>query len=269
MKKIIVLLIAVITMSGAAFTQDKAYVSLGAGVGIGTARTYDLCMTNDKVYPIGLGKGLGFNLRAGYFLGKNIALELGVGYRMGFSTKVEIELDGPEGIKSSYGTEVLKFKGNMLSLVPAILISPSLDLGKVRPYARLGVIIGILPSIITKVDVTAPYGNSTMSLKYYGGVAFGGSFALGGDFNLSDLLAIYAEIYYDALSYAPTKGKITKYEVDGKDELPDLTTFDKEVEFVKDLTGFTPKDSEPDQQFKNSYPFNSLGLNIGVKIRFQ
>jgi len=47
-----------------------------------------------------------------------------------------------------------------------------------------------------------------------------------------------------------------------------MTTFDKEVRFVKDLTNFVQNDNEPDQQLKNSYPFNSLGLNIGVKIKF-
>lgn len=265
-----VLIMVMLFVAATLYAQQSAYVSLGAGVGLGTARTYDLYQDYQKVYPVALGKGLDFNLRAGYFLGEHIAAELGIGYRMGFSTKIDVDMDYPE-LKSTYGTGWMKFKSNMLYLVPAILIQPNIDAGSLRPYARLGVIIGILPSMITKMDITSTYSgyseNTVGTIKYYGGVAVGGSFALGTDINISDLLAVYAEIYYDALSYAPSKGKITKMEENGKDVLPDFTTGEKEVKFVKELTNFTYSDSEPDQELKNSYPLNSLGLNIGVKVK--
>lgn len=272
MKKII-LLFSALLLAGTIFAQQKAYLSLGVGAGLGTARTYDL-YNGLKVHPVGLGKGLDFNLRGGYFVGQAIAIELGVGYRMGLNTKVDLE-EEMDAYQSYGGSGTLKFKSDMLYLVPAVVISPDFE-SKTRPYARLGVLIGIMPSMTTKMDITTtsyPYDalaatdNTVATIKYSGGVAFGGSFALGCDFNLSDLLAIYAEIYYDALSYAPTKGEFKKCELNGKDVLPDMTTYDKEVEFVKDLTGFVPKDSEPDQQLKKSYPLNSLGLNIGLKIK--
>ena len=269
MKKSILLFFALFLV-GSASAQNKAYVSLGAGAGIGTARTYDLFTDGKKVHPVGLGKSLNFNLRAGYYVNEFLALELGICYHMGLSTKVEFETS-TGGVKSSSGTGNIKYKGNMLQLVPALVISPDLDMEKVRPYARVGVIVGILPSIIEKGDVT--FGGSSYSyndiftFKYSGGVAIGGTAAIGCDFNLSDLLAIYAEIFYDALSYAPSKGKYLKFEENGKDILPDFTTSEKEYKYVKDLTGYTPKDSDPSQELKNSYPFNSLGLNIGVKVK--
>lgn len=273
MKKIIFLFSALL-LAGTIFAQQKAYLSLGVGAGLGTARTYDLYDWGKKVHPVGLGTGMDFNLRGGYFVGQAIAIELGVGYRMGFNTKVDLE-EGMYLYKSIGSTGTLKFKSDMLYLVPAVVISPDFE-SKTRPYARLGVLIGIMPSMTTKMDITTtnePYdafaetANTVSTIKYSGGVAFGGSFALGCDFNLSDLLAIYAEIYYDALSYAPTKGKFKKCELNGEDMLPRMTTYDKEVEFVKDLTDFVPNDNEPDQQLKHSYPLNSLGLNIGLKIK--
>ncbi len=272
MKKIIFLFSALL-LAGTIFAQQKAYLSLGVGAGLGTARTYDLYDWGKKVHPVGLGTGLDFNLRGGYFVGQAIAIELGVGYRMGFSTKIDVE-DESDALSSSGSSGTVKFKSDMLYLVPALVISPDFE-SKTRPYARLGVLIGIMPSITTKMDITTPSypydaladNNTVGTLKYSGGVAFGGSFALGCDFNLSDLLAIYVEIYYDALSYAPSKGKFKKLELNGKDMLPDMNTCDKEVEFVKDLTGFEPKDDQPDQELKNSYPLNSLGLNIGLKIK--
>jgi hypothetical protein len=267
MKKSI-LLFFVLFLAGSVFAQKKAYISLGAGAGLGTARSYDLYSDGMKVHPVGLGKGLNINLRAGYFLNDFMAIELGVGYRLGFNTKIDISESNGESSSTTTGN--IKYSSNMLQLVPALVISPDLGMDKLRPYARIGVIVGILPSIKTKIDVTTSYltsYNEVATLKYSGSIAIGGSAAIGCDFNLSDLLAIYAEIYYDALSYAPSKGKFTKFEENGKDMLPDMTTYDKEVKFVKDLTGFTPTPGDPDQQLKNNYSLNSLGLNIGVKIK--
>ena len=89
----------------------------------------------------------------------------------------------------------------------------------------------------------------------------------GCDFDLSDMLAIYLEIYYDAMVYAPTKGKYTKLTVDGVDKLSDLNTYDKERKYVKDLSGYVADKDSPRQELKNSYPFNNVGLNFGVKIK--
>jgi hypothetical protein len=130
--------------------------------------------------------------------------------------------------------------------------------------------LDLTSSNIPSDNITASTTNVVTTFKYSGGIAVGGSTAVGCDYKLNDLLSIYAEIYYDALSYAPTKGKYTKYAQDGTDLLPSLTTRDKEVKFVKDRTDYlqgSRPSGDPNQQVKNSYPFNSLGLNLGVKIR--
>ncbi|MCK9422921.1 MAG: porin family protein [Bacteroidales bacterium] len=267
MKKQILLLLALFLI-GTGYAQQKLYLSLGVGAGFGTASSYDFYSDSKKVHPVALGKGFDAMLRAGYFVNNFMAVELGVGYRKGFNTKIDITSSIGE-LGSETGN--LKIAGNMLQIVPALVISPDLGSEKVRPYARLGVIIGVMNSINTKIDATIVNGESTntkATMKYSGGVSVGGSAAIGADFNLGDRIALYAEIIYDALSYAPTKGKFTKMEVDGVDKLPDMTTSDKEVKFVKDMTGYVHQNSEPTQVLKNSYPFNSLGLNIGVKIKF-
>lgn len=267
MKKI-ALFVLTLLLAGPTFAQRSFYLSLGVGAGLGTASTYNMIQENTKVYPIAFGKGLNANLRAGIFVNKFLAVELGVAYRYGFNTKIELEESFPEN-KAASIKRVLKFSGQMLQLIPALVISPDLGTGKVIPYARLGVIVGILPSTICKIDVSSGADKIIGTMKYYGGVAVGGSAAIGCDFNLGEHFALYAEIYYDALSYAPTKGKFTKFEENGVDKLPDMTVNQKEVKFVKDLTGYVPQDDQPSQELKNSYPFNSLGLTIGFKYRIK
>ena len=261
MKKSILLFVCLIFMA-VAYAQDSFYVSLGVGAGINTARTYDLYQNGEKVNPVGLGKGFAPVVRAGIFVNDFMAVELGVAYRLGINTKIDVSTTTPG---SSTGWD--KFKGSMLQLIPAIVIQPDFDLGNVAPYARVGVLVGIIPNITCNFNVTSGNNNDVGTIKYTGGVAVGGSAALGCDFDLSDMLSIYAEIYYDAMAYAPTKGKITKYSVNGEDKLSTLSTQDKETKFVKDLSGFTPDSNSPDQQLKNSYPFNNVGLTVGVKIK--
>jgi hypothetical protein len=242
------------------YAQNSFYVSLGIGAGINTARTYDLYQGGDKVRPVGLGKSFGPAIRAGIFLNDFMAVELGVVYRMGINTKIDVSTTAG----SSSGWD--KFKGNMLQLVPAVVIQPDFDLGSVSPYARVGVLIGVLPSITCNFDVTRSGIERVGTLRYTGGVAIGGSAALGCDIDITDMLSLYVELCYDAMAYAPTKGKLVKYSENGADKLGDLSTQDKETKFVKDITGFVADPNSPDQQLKNSYPFNNLALNFGVKI---
>ncbi|MEI8006007.1 MAG: outer membrane beta-barrel protein [Bacteroidota bacterium] len=261
MKRMMLLFICLVSMA-VAQSQNSFYVSLGVGAGINTARTYDLYQDVTKVHPVGLGKGFAPVVRAGIFLNDFMAIELGFAYRLGFGTKIDLP-----GTPVGAPTGNLRFSGNMLQLVPAILIQPDFDMGSVSPYARVGVIVGVLPSITCKIDETVGNVNQIATFKYMGGVSIGGSAALGCDFDLSDMLAIYVEIYYDAMAYAPTKGKYIKYTVNGEDKLGTLATNQKEVKFVKDLTGFVSDAGSPNQELKNSYPFNNVGLNFGVKIK--
>jgi len=271
MKKSVLIVLALL-LAGTAWPQRSFYLSLGVGAGLGTASTYDFYQDNLKVYPVALGKGLNVVLRPGIFVNKFLAVELGIAYRYGFATKIEPTFDYyPE--KATSMTQILKFSGNMFQLIPALVISPDLGSGKVFPYIRLGVIVGVMPSTICKIDETVTLlGGTTRTqatMKYYGGVAIGGSAAIGCDFNLGEHFALFAEIYYDALSYAPTKGKFTKFEENDVDKLPEMNVDEKEVKFVKDLTDYEPSDDQPSQLLKNSYPFNALGLTIGFKYKLK
>lgn len=264
MKKVALLFVCLV-FTAFTFAQSSFYVSLGVGAGWCTARTYDLANTATKANPVGLGKGFAPVLRAGIKVNDFMAVELGIAYRMGFNTKVNYE--SSSSVKSSGTTGWDKYSGGMLQLVPAIVIQPDFDLGSISPYARVGVLIGIIPNIKDKFEQTSGSNTVTGVIKYTGGVSIGGSAAIGCDFDLSDMLALYVEIYYDAMAYSPTKSKVTKFTVNGEDKLGSLTTKQKQTKFVKDLTGYTPADDSPTQALKNSYPFNNVGLNFGVKIK--
>jgi len=199
MKKLSTLLLCIL-LAGSSFAQSKIYVSLGAGIGFGTASTYKLYQPSNKVYPVALGKAVGVNLHAGYFLNDYMAIDLGVAYKIGLSSKIEPPINSDISLATGDAL-TLKYSGSMLQLVPGIVFMPALE-GNLKPYTRIGVIIGVMNSITTKFDSKSSGTEMIATLKYSGGVAVGGSLALGADFALSDLLSLYAGADFTNIYYA-------------------------------------------------------------------
>jgi hypothetical protein len=92
--------------------------------------------------------------------------------------------------------------------------------------------------------------------------------AMGTDIVLGDKLSLFAEIQVDGISYAPKHGKYTKYDVNGTDQLENMTTKEKEVDYVTDIDyGEDIPDDQPDKQLRNNYPLTNVGLILGLKIK--
>ena len=149
MKKIYLLLVIACMMTGAVNAQ-KAYLRLGVGGGIGLKQyngeswadeTHTNTSDNYVIKSNGLGGGFNVNLAFGYMMSKYVGIELGVNEFIGLSKKTHYSSTGSS---SEYSTDS-KISGMMLQVVPAIVITPGLE--KLNPYARLGLIVGILPSI--------------------------------------------------------------------------------------------------------------------------
>jgi hypothetical protein len=277
MKKMFLLALAISMMAGAA-TGQKMYLRLGVGGGIGL-KQYEgyswsdrtqTTSTNDLVIKsMGLGGGMNINLAFGYMFSDNVGMELGVNEFIGLPKKMEWS-----GTSSTdtYSAEV-KLSGKMLQLVPAILITPGLE--KVNPYARLGMIVGILPMVNEKYSSTDTYNPSLKAThvsesktKLYGGMALGFTAAGGAAFNLGEKLAFFAEVVFNGITYAPAKGKYTEWTEDGVDQLPNATTKDKEWTFERKFDAdATIPDGSPDKQPKMSLNFSNVELNVGIKFK--
>ena len=69
------------------------------------------------------------------------------------------------------------------------------------------------------------------------------------------------------LSYAPTKGEVITYSIDGTDRLTTLTTSERLTDYLKSyiVSSSQPAaDTEPGKSPLQNYPFGSFGLNIGL-----
>ncbi|MFZ4521165.1 MAG: outer membrane beta-barrel protein [Bacteroidales bacterium] len=299
MKKFFVTLVAIGLISGIVNAQ-KIYVRLGAGGGIGlkqygslvipddyyttkyagdhTHATWADITTTDKAQNVemksmGLGGGFNVNLDLGYMLSKYIGIELGVNEYIGLSNKVHYSETHSTSNYSS--TTDNKLSGMMLQVVPAIVITAGLE--TLNPYARLGMIIGVMPSVTEKNSSTSTYtspalkatSSSESVMKMSGGVALGFTAAAGAEYQLGEKLGLFAELVYNGITYSPSKGKYKTYTLDGDDILSGATTRDKEWTYEKkfDSKEVTPYDS-PSILPKMTLEFSNVELNIGVKVKF-
>lgn len=277
MKKISLFLIAICMMAGTLHAQNM-YVRLGVGGGVGL-KQYDggnwanETQTNSThtydIKSMGLGGGFNANLAFGYMLSDNFGFELGVNEFIGLNKKVTSNSTASYDIR----TEDRKISGMMLQIVPAIVLTPGLE--KLNPYARIGMIIGILPSVIRKYNTTrtvdtlfkATSTTETYKEKEYGGVAIGFTVAGGADFQLNDKISLYGELVFNGITYAPTKGKIKEWTRDGVDQLPTEATKYKEWTYEKSIdSGTTIPNDSPGKQPKTTLNFSNVELNIGIKL---
>lgn len=82
---------------------------------------------------------------------------------------------------------------------------------------------------------------------------------------------LFAECAANCQNWAPTKGELTKSMQNGVDQLPNMDKVDKEVEFVNSYTegsNTVNNPNEPTTELKFFMPFSSIGLNIGIVMRF-
>jgi hypothetical protein len=223
--------------------------------------SYDY-LTTIKFDP---GTGLDYDLFGGYHINRFISVGLGLNYFHGLNMNQE-RTGGGEG--STY-SEQRKLTSSIFSIDPGIEISPGFS--KINPFIDFNLMIGIIPRIMEKETNTTYSGTTTNEIfqsgVYHGGIPIGYDIKGGVDFKLSKLIDIYADLNFKGFNYTPTKYSMKEYTVNGVDEFSTLTTKQKETVFVKnyDSKETIPADS-PNKQLKESFPFTSLGIDVGVKF---
>lgn len=277
-----------ILLTSGVFSQSF-YLKLQSGYGIGTSSqnvtgynytstgTSSTITQTSKSYSF--GKGLYFGGTFGYVISPNIDLNLDLQYLSGLATSYS----NSDTYSSSAAPEKHDYElsGHAFMLIPSILLKA--DIGFLKSYIKAGPIFSIA-GVTNKSDSYAflpsaldpDLRNSKMHLtvseyKYDGGMAFGFNAAVGFSKEISGNTELFFEVNSKSISYAPVKGEMTKYTIDGYDNLPKLSVFDKQIEFSE--TGVdnysAPKDqNKPAQKLKSDLPFSSLIFSLGISFKF-
>lgn len=281
MKKILYVLIL---LSGYAHGQGL-YVKVGGGYAIPTGSqnlfepvditsvVVNTTTVTSKTTAVkgSYGAGININGAVGYKFSPFIGIDLNISYQIGK------EFQGTSSLTTANGTitidETQQSTGLFVS--PTLMFMAGTE--NVRPYAVAGVIMGSMKvtdnlsgtSSATRTGTTI----SELERESKGEMAFGFRGGMGIDFNINTQFSVYVEGIFNSMSYYAKERNMTKYTVDGQDQLPDLSVRAKKTIYVDQTTTITVDGTEttnPDQpaeELRSPSPLSSIGINIGLKLK--
>ena len=221
--------------------------------------------TNEEVHG-SYGKGLNFGLALAYMFSKNIGTEVGFQYLVGSP----IQISYTDNINTPSSLQTDKFRVNMLRIIPSAIIA--VGEGKYIPYAKVGIAIGVLGKAINTNTGQNGHNTSENVWEYTGGTGIGFASSLGIRMG-KGRISLFGEIAMIGQSWAPTKKIQITSTQNGVDQLPNMTTYQKETNYVESYTYTNPNTSlvdpnSPQQSSKIYIPMSSWGGNIGLRINF-
>lgn len=267
MKKILLPLF-LITFSSALFSQEGPYVSFNSGVAFSAARdaigqknvtTSNGDFTNTNIYGT-FGNGLNLTLRGGFKYSQNFGVDLGVNYLMGFQSRIgEVESAVSEG-----NTET---KHSLLRVMPGVVFA--IDNAALTLYSRTGLVFPLFSNGVTDQSLTSSGITTFQKTESTGAFSVGYFGAVGVSVKIAESLKVFAEVEGINLRIKQNTAVLTEYTIDGSDQLGNLNTQDKEVEFVDEVTSADNTNvNEPRRVLAQMQNYSSLGFNIGIRFNF-
>jgi hypothetical protein len=233
------------------------YLAANAGYGfgaatqfLGTNTTYTGTGTPTSFEGVFGSYGGGFKVgaSAGYMFNKNLGAELGLSYWLGKTFEA--------GYNSTTNTQTSKLSGSGFVAVPSIVVVANME--KVIPYARFGLVLGILK--VKQENRFEQPGNTMQStLEESGSLAFGYAGALGILVPGGGTVDFFAEVDLHSVNFSPSQIEVTKYTLNGVDQLASIDH--KTIEYKESHT-----ESDLYTQMAVREPFSSIGIVVGARI---
>lgn len=215
MKKILALSLCIGAVSAMAEMKPYFGGSLGYAFGlpsnvIGSNSSYSYNTVNSTSASNGsrifgsLGAdALALSLHGGAMDNGVVGAELGLEYLKGFEQDLGKSTDSyitSTGTTTTTSTDTWTHSGFFLT--PAVVIAAK---GPFTPYAKFGLVLGLgQTGTMTSHDVSATK-DTTTKFEYSGGMSFGISGALGGEYRPNQHLGLFAELNARSVTWSPGK----------------------------------------------------------------
>jgi len=287
MKKWILLMILVFAKGQTVSAIDitvKPYLGGGLGIArqgagsdyVGTCIQYICKDTKNKTILYSAGEGLKVGLGIDVGLSDNLSIEPVIGYSKGLE-KVVDKTDYRYYYKSPYypypvyENSYISSTKKSTSFFPfSMTIKVRAKKGAFTPYAGIGPTLVLLAKSIGKYEKKDRLNGEIVKREeettHKMGLGLHG--VAGTNYNLSENLAFFFQVRADQLSLKPSKGKVTKYTVNGVDKLPTLDVSERETIYKDDTGGYVYNANQP--SVENAYPLaaSSVAIQIGGCYKF-
>jgi len=227
--------------------------------------------SNIKNADSGMGGGFPLMVRAGYMINNFVGADIGFNYLIGRqSTLNELIANDQTGTVTG--------ETRQARLNPAIVFSTNRDLD-LSAYSRLGLVLplGGVTTVRSEFPpqffpATAP---TTQTEEIRGRFGVGYSGTLGAQYRVYERMYVFAEVEAIHLAVRRSNSQITQFSQHGNDALNQLNRYDRETNYVNELTSTSnnhrinpnPNENEPADELTSTTFFNSVGVNIGIKYR--
>lgn len=246
---------------------------IGIGFGIGKKEMgtdYESNAQGDEIKDKNLYYSAGGGIKLGVGLEYRFLEEIGLGIDVGYSIGMTNDVDKWKYYSSSDSAWCTYTRTMKTSY---ILFSPSIRMEKkimgLNPFCGFGLIFAMAPKSKSTYEDRWPNYTMDAEMELSHNLGVGSCGILGLKYPLMGGLGIMGEIRIDQLSLKAKHGKLTKYIVNGEDELPHMTTRDKECEYKDDDTDDTPSDStKPNIEHTFITPANSVSIRVGIELSF-
>ncbi len=294
MKKNLLIICLILICGTQVFAQKKWYVSFNGGYALKMSpqnlqnedlnfifinSTYN--MVSDFIIhdgsieqiEVSLGKGTNLTLSAGYFLNENFGIDMGLSYLFGGKTNCKYGHYFDVGTNHFSYIHENSISSNMFRINPSLVFT--FGSKTITPYAKFGLILGLGSITYEFSDLEKDDYNlnehTFVKMQMNGGIALGCNATLGLSYNFGKTVTLFSELNLISMSYAPKNGEIVEYTKNGKDDLHNLKTGEKEFLFLREFTISSTdiiSDNEPTKMLNYRYPFSSIGFNLGIRINF-
>ncbi len=238
-------------------------------------------------------KGLGEGFRIGggisYILNDYINVGLDIDYFRSTIRKVRDSsfsqnLSGGTIASNSYHEQsIISYDATLLTFTPNITLK-AISRPKWFLYNKIGAVITIRPNSIehdilqsssktTWQNGYAKDSSNYSDTRYEWGIknpSFGFSGALGVQIKITEKIRVFSEIQFSHVVFVVTRRRTTSYNVNGVEQVNNLTESEKETDFEKNFQTDTwvPDPNKPDKAVTQRIPITYVGMQAGLVYRF-
>lgn len=244
-----------------------------------------------------IGNGLNLQLTPGYMINDNFGVELGINYFIGSKTtmgqstsSLTMSAGGLNFDNEDFSSRKDVANSSQLRIAPAVLISTGIS-KTVSGYAKLGIIMPLMGSTIVNTSVKNAHivsgeivrDDVKVKTEISGAPSFGFKGALGINYNITDNLSIFGEVFAASLNIKQKSRKTQSYKIDGQEIIETLPAYNKDILYVDELT---PESNNGDisttdpsysstkditaakQELFQKTSFSQMGFQLGIKYTF-
>lgn len=244
---------------------------------------------NYKAMKKGLGEGFRIGGGISYVLNDFINVGLDVDFFKSTISKVrdssfsQTFSTGMIASQSYNERNIISYDATLLTFTPNITLK-AISRPKWFLYNKIGAVITIRPNSIEH-DTHKSNSNTTWQNSFAKDSAsytdtryewviknpsFGFSGAIGAQFKITEKIRVFSELQFSHIVFVVSRRKITNYDVNGVEEVNNLTLNEKEIDFEKNFQTDTwiPDPNKPDKAVTQRIPITYVGLQAGIVYRF-